>query len=270
MDTTLPTRLEDLFYMDNIPIEHRNKNWNKYMFNSKGVPRVTSIIKGCISKDYLLSWAAKLGYRSYISEMNKASVIGTKTHTRIEHYLTTGNDLPVENDIMPVYMSNVLTAYENFKSWLDRLKNRGYNLDVLFIEKPVVCEYYGGTIDCIAAINGANYILDFKTSKKISYEYILQVCAYMIIVNSGYCPDIPHIDGIGIIRIDKDEKGKFEDLFLNSFIPYQSTLLQSYMKAFMSLLSSYYHLTNVKCMFSEYKKIYDFVETISSTVEGES
>ena len=51
----------------------------------------------------------------------------------------------------------------------------------------------------------AIYIIDFKTSKQISYEYIIQTCAYMWLINNGFFPEISHIDGVGIIRVDKED-----------------------------------------------------------------
>ena len=89
---------------------------------------------------------------------------------------------------------SVYNCFENFKLWEKRLYNLGGKIDeIIGLEVPVTCPWYGGTIDCIARINGAVYIIDFKTSKQISAEYLLQVTAYMWIINNNYAPYLPHI-----------------------------------------------------------------------------
>lgn len=257
-------KLNDIFLLDSLSKDYRDKNFDIYNFNGTGVPRVSSILKECIAKEYLINWASKIGYKRYNILKNKATHIGTIVHEMIERFLLNGED---ENYIKNIsatefyYSNNILKAYENFKSWYFNLINKGYTMEVIEIEKKVTCPYYGGTIDCIAKINGKVYIIDFKTSKQISYEYIIQTCAYMWIINNGYCNDISHIDGIGIIRVDK-EKTKFNDLFLNNHIPYQKEIIDQYYKGFASLLMSYYNNINMKYIFSEYNKLYNFDDTI--------
>lgn len=260
---SIPTRLQDIFLLDNISEQYRLKNFDTYEFNGIPVPRVSNILKECISKEFLISWAARLGMKQYMIEKNKATTIGSRVHEMIEYYLVNGTDLDLGYKIAPGYIKNVNIAYNNFKSWLDNINRLGYKIEkILAIEKEVTCPYYGGTIDCIMQINNAIYIIDFKTSKQISYEYIIQTCAYMWLVNNGYLPEISRIDGIGIIRVDKEKENKFEDLFLNYHIPYQRDIIDKYISGFGSLLNSYYNNINMKQLFSVYKKNYNFEETI--------
>lgn len=268
-DIQIPSRLQDIFLLDNISDEYRSKNFDTYKFNGIPIPRVSNILKECISKEFLISWAARLGIQQYMIEKNKATTIGTKVHEMIENYLLTGNDLNLScKKIVPNYIKSVNIAYNNFKLWVDNINNLGYKIEkILAIEQEVTCPYYGGTIDCIMKINGAIYIIDFKTSKQISYEYIIQTCAYMWLINNGFFPEISHIDGVGIIRVDKEKEGKFEDLFLNEYIPYQKEIIDQYIRGFGSLLNSYYNNINMKILFSNYKKSYDFEETILKGVK---
>ena len=83
----------------------------------------------------------------------------------------------------------------------------------------------------------------------------------MWVVNNGYCSGLPHIDGIGIIRVDKEEK-KFEDLFLNEHIPSQKEIIDQYQNGFGYLLGSFYHNINMKMLFSSYKKEYLIEEAL--------
>ena len=267
-DIQIPSRLQDIFLLDNISDEYRSKNFDTYKFNGLPVPRVSNILKECISKEFLISWAARLGTQQYMIEKNKATTIGTRVHEMIENYLLTGNDLNLSYKIVPNYIKSVNIAYNNFKLWVDNINNLGYKIEkILATEQEVTCPYYGGTIDCIMKINGAIYIIDFKTSKQISYEYIIQTCAYMWLINNGFFPEISHIDGVGIIRVDKEKEGKFEDLFLNEYTPYQKEIIDQYIRGFGSLLNSYYNNINMKILFSNYKKSYNFEETILKGVK---
>ena len=259
--------LKDIFSMDTIDDELREKRFSTYTFNGMPVPRVSEILRVGENSEPLLMWAAKLGPKGFFAERNKATTIGSKTHEMIEHFLTTGEDAqPDDNKVEPGYMRYVWTAYNNFKAWLDFLKVLGYDIEVIAIEVPVITPFYGGTADLICRINGKVYVVDFKTSKKISDKYVLQTSAYAWGINNGYCPDLQgiHIDGIGIIRIDKERVNVFEDLFLNENILWQKEILYKYTTAFGSFLSAYYHNIEIERLFMRYKKNY----TLSSVLGG--
>lgn len=254
--------IQDLLLLDTIDDDYREKYFNIYNFYGLGVPRVSEILKETINKEYLTIWAAKIGSQQMAIEKNRATTIGSRVHSMIEHYLTTGEDKDLSYMTAPSLMKFIKTAYKNFKNWVSYIESLGYHIEeIIAIEKPIICPLYGGTIDCILRINGKVYIVDFKTSKQISYEYIIQTCAYMWAVNNGYAPDLPHIDGIGIIRIDK-ENSKFEDLFLNEYIPEQAQIINHYYNGFGSMLSSFYNNINMKLLFSNYKKSYNINETL--------
>lgn len=252
--------LQDVFLLDGVD-EARDK-MDTYTFNNIPVPRVSNILKECIGKEYLMMWAAKLGKQQFAIERIKATTIGSRVHDMIENYLLTGEDMNISFKVAPSYMPYINKAYNNFKRWKKYIESFGYHIEkIIAIEKRVSCPYYGGTIDCICVINGKVYIVDFKTSKQISYEYVIQTVAYMWIINNEYCEDIDHVDGIGIIRIDK-EKEKFEDLFLNIHIPEQKNIIDQFVSGFGTLLMSYYHNINMKYLFSTYKKQYNLTDTL--------
>ena len=133
---------------------------------------------------------------------------------------------------------------------------------VIATELTVVCPYYGGTIDLIAQINGAIYIIDYKTSSEITYEYILQVCAYMWMINNGYSDKVSYVNGIGIIRLDKNKYGTYDDYFLNEFIPYQKQILDYSINTFISMVYTYFNLINIELQFNHYNERYDFFKVI--------
>ena len=258
-----PIRLENIFLLDDITEEVREKEFSHYNYRGIPIPRVTAILQSQIYKEGLIYWALNITKDEYKKKITKAKTVGSYTHEMIENFLLNRTDLELGFNVSLAYQKEISTAYMNFKLWLDYLERNGYYIEeIVAIEYPVLCPYYGGTVDCIVKINGAYYIIDFKTSKKISYEYLLQACSYMWIVNNGYIQNLPHINGIGIIRIDKEIIGKFEDIFLNETIPYQREIIQNCYNCFASLLAAYYQNINMNEVFKRYKKQYHLKEAL--------
>lgn len=256
------SKSDDVFGLDIIE-KYRKDSFDTYYFNGLPVPRVSEIIKKCINKEYLIWWAARVGSKNMMTIQNKATYVGTLVHRKIEHYILTGEEDFKLSTFDESIIRQVNTSFKNFKLWLQRLNNAGYKLEkVIATELSVVCPYYGGTIDLVAQINGAIYIIDYKTSTKITYDYILQVCAYMWMINNGYSIKVPHVNGIGIVRIDKNKYGVHDDYFLNEFIPCQKQILDYNINAFISMVYSYYNLINAELQFDQYNERYDFFKVI--------
>lgn len=245
---------EELLKFDDIKFD------TTYEFDGVKIPRVTKILAECEDQSWLIDWASKIGYkkRQIISE--KALEIGSFVHATIEKFLK--NKFNMVDDVVIPFISKdneyqAIYSFNNFKYWIQCVEGMGYKIDkIVGTEIPVTCPWYGGTIDCIMTINGANYIVDFKTSSSITLSYLLQISAYMWIINNGYCPELPRIDGIGIIRIPKNKTNFYEDIFLNSFIPEQNYMIEQYQRLFANMVSVYYrnrHATNIT---NEYNKNY--------------
>jgi hypothetical protein len=255
---------EDILELEGIE-EFRCNEWNYYSNNDIGVPRVTHILKQCRNTEGLIQWAANVGKRKYEYYRDKACDIGTIVHTTIDEYLSniyitksSVEYLVNYDNIEEDYKSSVFKAFENFKLWEAKLNEYGAKIEeVVGLEIPVTCPWFGGTIDAIVKINGAYYIIDFKTSKNISSEYILQVSSYMWIINNGYAPGLPHIDGIGIIRVDKSNIGIINDLFLNDFNPEHHNIITSFQQCFLDQVTVFYRIINTNYLFDKYSKEYN-------------
>lgn len=239
----------------------RDKVWDKYIYDGHGVPRVTKIIAQCQNSDYLIQWAANIGRRKYDYYREKALSVGTIVHESIDNYLiakyhnNTGYAVDYDN-IPDDQKSSVYNAYENFKVWERKLNSLGYYIEeVVGLEIPIVTPWFGGTIDAIFKINGLYYVIDFKTSKSISNEYIVQVCAYMWGINNGYA-NLPHIDGIGIIRVDKTKHDTFDDLFINEHTVEGFNIINKAQLAFGAYLESYYRTVNLNTLAGRYSSNY--------------
>ena len=247
--------LDDLHDIFQLNIS-RNK-FDTYDYYNIPVPRVTKILDEMINKPFLIKWAATIGYKRYLGAKDQATSIGSKVHELIEYYVMHKGkeELDINYKKAPVQAPMIDRAYNNFKNWYAYLKKCGYKLKPLYTEKQLVCPYYAGTTDMIADIGGRIYILDFKTSKKLCYDYILQLAAYKWIIDNGFDDKIHHIDGIGLIRVDKD-KDIFEDLFLTEEIPYQKAMIDEYIRGFGTLLAAYYSNQHLENQFNQYYKQY--------------
>ena len=256
---------EALLEMEGIE-EYRKEYWDYYDYNNTGVPRVTHIIKSCRNNDKIVQWAANIGSYKYKYYSEKACSVGTNTHEKIEsflkHELLNKHSYPAvlsDPDEYPYeYKVQSDIAFKNFKLWYSNMKKIGFPINKLIgIEVPISCPWFGGTIDAIVEINKAVYIIDFKTSKAITPEYLIQTSAYMWVVNNGYATNLPHVDGVGIIRVDKGKLGVFEDVFLNEFIADQSYQIHQYQSCFASYVDAYYKTIATNSIYKNYKELYN-------------
>lgn len=251
--------LSELIY--DIADDDRELIDTNYHFNNMKVPRVTRILNSTLPNDEMMNLMKSVGGNKFDSIMEKACDVGNLAHKSIEEFLITGKEFEFSS-METISLPGAVKAYTNFKCWIYNLNKMGFKIEeIIDIEKSISCPYYGGTIDAILKINGKNYIVDFKTTKDITYKHILQICSYMWIVNNGFHPELPHIDGVGIIRLSKKSVG-FNDLFLNEHIPEQMEIIKSFHNGFWALLHSYYNNINMKHLFTQYGKVYNFRDTV--------
>lgn len=227
-----------------------------YEYNGNPVPRVSNILDTAIGNKELIDWAASINKSSYEYIRDSALETGTITHEAIDDYLSGIKDFyeRIDKKSFNTKITGMAKqAVKNFLHWESYINNFGYMIDeIIGLEIPIITPWYGGTTDAILRINGAVYLIDFKTSKQISFTYPLQASAYALGINSGYSDIKIKIDGIGIIRVDK-YKDAFDDYFLNYHIPNQADQLNQYTNAFISILNSYYHINNTKVLNKDYR-----------------
>ena len=235
-----------------------------YTFDGHKIPRVNHILD-VVSNPDLLDWKLRVGKYKADAISKIALSIGSAVHESIEKYILDKNNFNddfieskcIEHNVPVNSIVKVYTCIKNFIRWENDLRSKGYTLTPIANELKLICPYFGGTADFICSINGANYVIDFKTSKSINELYLTQTAAYRWSINNGYSSlGNIHIHGIGIIRIDKNSY-KYEDLFLSDFIPGQAQLLDFYTGYFWNLLNTYYtnRLAKDKCII--YKEEYD-------------
>lgn len=231
-------------------IDSYRDKWVTYSHNNISIPRMSEILKDCIGKDYLIPYALKC--KNYYYESNQVLYIGTITHTMIEEFLLYGkvvSNIEFGNETV---MMQSTKAYNNFIRWYEDKKHEGYKIQPLLIEEKVTCPWYGGCIDCIMEITRPDgrvgvYIVDFKTSNKIAFDYLIQTYGYWWCVEwlkrNGRSKKLPNIDGIGIIRVDKKRKA-YDDIFFTR--GEDDLYLTNIHNGFVSCLNWFYYQKNLE------------------------
>lgn len=223
-------------------VDRRNNHiFGRYMYNGVRVPRVTSVLEYCSGEtEYLNRWAAKLGDK-YTEEKFRILNAGSKIHELIEDYLSKGTTFGAKN-IASSIKREVLTSFNNFLSWYNKVTiTLGWEVELFVSEVPLICPWFGGTADAILIINGKRYLVDFKSSKKLTPEYFIQVSVYTWIIDN-FRPDLGPIDGVGLLRFDKYKSNCYEDIFLERDNPYDAQYINHCQQVFSVALNMFYSM----------------------------
>lgn len=141
-----------------------------YLIRGKKYHRVTKI-NSIIDKPELRNWYAKLGKNEASKILKTRANFGSLLHKLIEVTLKNG-EVSEEN-----YDSNIIKSLDLFKNWIKKHK-----ITVEALEQHLWSDKYSyaGTTDCIINFDGKRIIADWKTSKEIYPEYMLQLSAYIM------------------------------------------------------------------------------------------
>jgi hypothetical protein len=163
---------------------------------------------------------------------------GTKAHEVIAEYLTSGTTYTMKN-VPRTNRREVKKSVNNFMAWYNHVTlNLGWKVEIFLSEVPLICPWCGGTADAILIINGRKFLVDFKTSKKISPDYFIQVSAYKWILDNFY-PQYGPIEGVGILRFDKSAD-TYEDIFLEMNVPQDAQFILHCQQVFGLALNMFY------------------------------
>lgn len=223
-------------------------NDSPYEYEGIKVPRVTHILSEMIHEDYLMDWANYVGRykrQNHNDTRDHSAYIGTNVHSAIEKY-TSMNFVDLFDDIDSVSdRLKMKNAFYSFKQWWDIISLHNY--EIIFQEQPLICKYYGGTLDMLVSIDGLVYLVDFKTSNHFNYKYHLQTVAYrrMLYFQYGII-----VDGIIILKLSKDQVF-FEEQLLDlrdySILEY----INQCERTFISLVYAYYNRKIVERKFND-------------------
>ena len=162
--------------------------------------RLNDVINGKIklnSKNaYKLLMEAR---REHQAIKQKAANLGRSVHKIIELMFRSEMN---SSDLLNIIDSDYYPAVTAFFKW-----KTSYDIKALGNEEIVYHEKfkYAGTLDFRCEFNGEKHIVDFKTSKRIYPEMLLQLASYKYAYEFMHPEDTGY--KIGILRLDKDNKG---------------------------------------------------------------
>ena len=170
---------------------------------------VTTIINNLgWNKNVLVAWAKRtaLAGQDPTKVMEEAGAIGTLAHHLCEMHIR--GEKPDLVDYSAEQIEKAENAFLGYLEWEKMVKPK-YEA----IELVMVSEKYkvGGTADFLARINGTLVLGDFKTSKMVYSEHIVQLSAY----REMYLENQPKaiIDSAMILKLDK-VTGNFSHHFI--------------------------------------------------------
>ena len=159
---------------------------NKRM--EKGWSRVTSVLSA-LNSSWLEFWWRKNGFEACDKIRDDSTAFGKKVHSYIEDYVRDGKVPPAGREG---------TCALAVIKWLSDNKVKPLHLEVELKDSKLRLV---GHADLLCEIDGEQIVLDYKTSKKVSKDYALQLSAYAHMANKQLGTKIDK--GI-ILRADKD------------------------------------------------------------------
>jgi hypothetical protein len=183
--------------------------------SGKRVPGVTTILSRWKESGGLIAWSYNTGYehgeagmpKNRFAVSDEAAGIGTYTHALFEWHLNgeNGPEPDPATMIKPEYL-NITNIDRGRNGYAEALKWESQTgLFLLSLETPLVSERhrYGGTPDGVTERDNKIGIADWKTSKRLYPDYLIQVAAYKMLWEENH-PDQPITDGVHIVRFSKD------------------------------------------------------------------
>uniref|UniRef100_A0A6H1ZYJ3 Putative PD-(D/E)XK nuclease superfamily protein n=1 Tax=viral metagenome TaxID=1070528 RepID=A0A6H1ZYJ3_9ZZZZ len=172
-------------------IIYRNKTGER-------VPSVTTVISqwGIKSKP-LMYWAWKQGEKGIPLYEKEAADVGTLAHLMIDADVK-GKEINFAEFPMNI-VEQAKVCYQNFQEWKKRHDFKPIETEISLVSEE---HQFGGTIDCVAMINGKLSIMDLKTGKEVYEDHILQVQSYQKLFEENF-PD-HKIDGFHLVRTGKE------------------------------------------------------------------
>ena len=191
-------------------------------------PGVTTVLDG-LSKPAMLIWSNQIGLagyelRKYVDEL---ASIGTLAHAMIERHLQGGfseEDFP---DFTRNQYERALVPFKKYVEW-----EKQHSVEVILSEKPLVSEVFrfGGTADGILKIDGIATLIDFKTSKAIYDEHLIQCAANTVLAEeNGY-----KVDAFRVLQIGRNA----DEGFSEKTVAYAE--MEKYWMVFKGALDVYY------------------------------
>lgn len=235
-------------WMNKLEVESRDT----YQLDGKRVPRVTEVLSAMLHEDGLMNWANGLGWKriSYRAFMRDAADKGTYSHLAVEKYLRNGsldlNELGIPNERV---MQTVQSCMDGFVDWWKKLHKKYKKIEIVFIEETMIHPYFGGTCDCLLKLDGKYWLVDFKTSNHMNFNYALQLAAYRFLLKELKGIEI---SGSTVLRLSKTDHC-YEEYILDFSLEEHVAFIVDCEQLFLVLVAAY--KMRLYCT-DEYHKIY--------------
>jgi|TARA_R110001606_G_scaffold351173_2_gene501323 genome maintenance exonuclease 1 len=171
--------------------------------DNQPVPSVTTVLSDTGDKTALINWRKRVGDAEATRISQEAAGLGTKVHNALEKYvLQEEYEIKGNNHISVMAKSMLAEMINKGLSQVDEI----WGVEVALLAKGL----YAGTSDAVGKFNGAESIIDFKTSKKIKKrewieDYFMQGCAYALAHNEMFGTNIKQV---AILMIDRESNYK--------------------------------------------------------------
>ena len=192
-------------------------------------------IAGMIDKPFLVKWANKLGKKGIdVDEYTETTArLGTLIHNTVEVFINEGLTKMEEylNGLFMSYTVNelhcALVGVNKFIEWFST-----NDVQPIFTENKFISENYKycGVLDFYCVLNGKFTIVDFKTSKSITNEQLLQLSSYQPLIEENGL----RVDQVMILNIPRDKNIEFSSKIM------LKEEQQLYFEIFKRLLDVYY------------------------------
>lgn len=187
-----------------------------YEKDGKRYHSVTTILSVLGSKE-LMKWANSMGFKHIDSEKyteDKAE-FGTLVHAGLQKIVDPGAEVEMIQPKNAKHAYEANKCYESFERLI-----RGYQYETIYTEKTLVSPSlkYAGTMDWVVKLDDKVTLVDFKTSKMVTFKYLLQLAGYMKLLELEEGIMIERA-GICIVREDRAwftffEKELLEEAYL--------------------------------------------------------
>jgi hypothetical protein len=163
---------------------------------------VTTVLNRWKESGGLLQWAfqqGQSGASSLYEKRDEAADVGTHCHALVEAHIN-GTPTPAfPSEFTDEMKKSAQQAFDSFRLWEDQS-----HLTVVEQEMSLVSEKYrfGGTPDAIAMIGNQPCLLDWKSSKGVYYDFLIQCAAYLNLYEENH-PETKLVGGIHIVRFGK-------------------------------------------------------------------
>ena len=165
-----------------------------YEIQGKKLPSVTTIINRFKNATGLIIWSNQLGLKglNYFDELKKAGDTGTALHDLAELYILNKKyQLPDDKA--------AVDCFQQFIDWWDSI-----DCEVIWTEKKYTSKKLnvGGCPDLLVKQDGKYILVDFKTSKAVYSDMLIQLSCYAELIKEN---DNIEIDRAVIVRFPKDD-----------------------------------------------------------------